>query len=110
MVSQSVDLRGASIVVSIFLSRIDAAPVSTTSSARTAALPSARKWNGKFPWDWRVIVNAKLKKLLFDREILVADGLAFLELKRRTPINPKVDEHPEKEGFSARIREGVTGL
>lgn len=78
------------------------------SSNCTTAVRS--QMNGKFPWDWRVIINGKLDRLLYDREMLVTEGLDFPELKRRAHINPKVREHPGKEGFSQRIRRGVPGF
>lgn len=78
------------------------------SSNCTTAVRS--QMNGKFPWDWRVIVNGKLDKLLFDREMLITQNLPFPELKRRAFINPKVREHPQKEDFSNRIRENVPGF
>ncbi len=63
-----------------------------------------------FPMDWRVIFNGQLDELLYERGVLVSDGLPFAELRKRSYINPTAREHPEKEGFSERIREGVPGF
>ena len=78
-----------------------------TSNCTTAV---RSQMTGGFPFDWRIIVNGKLDEMLYDRGLLVTGGLPFQELKRRAFINPKVREHPEKENFSTRIRENVTGF
>jgi len=78
-----------------------------TSNCTTAV---RSQMTGGFPFDWRIIVNGKLDEMLYDRGLLVTGGLPFEELKRRAFINPKVRQHPEKENFSTRIRENVTGF
>lgn len=65
---------------------------------------------GGFPFDWRIIANGKLDAMLYDRGLLVSEGLPFAELKRRAFINPKVRGHSGKEAFSDRIRLGVPGF
>lgn len=78
------------------------------SSNCTTAVRS--QMTGGFPFDWRIIINGKLDEMLHERGLLVTGGLKFDELKRRAFLNPKLREHPEKAGFSERVREGVTGF
>ena len=66
--------------------------------------------DGEFPWDWRVFVNGTLDELLYERGMLETAGLTFPELHKRALINPKVSEHPGKEGYSERIRTGTPGF
>lgn len=78
-----------------------------TSNCTTAV---RSQMTGGFPFDWRIILNGRLDEMLYERGLLVTTGLSFPELKRQAYINPKVREHPEKEGFSARIRKEVPGF
>lgn len=78
-----------------------------TSNCTTAV---RSQMTGGFPLDWRIIINGRLDEMLYDRGLLVTGGMDFKELKRRALINPKVREHSEKENFSKRIRENVTGF
>ncbi|MDP4721987.1 MAG: DUF4105 domain-containing protein [Akkermansiaceae bacterium] len=75
------------------------------SSNCTTAVRS--QMSGGFPWDWRVIINGKLDELLYERGMLKTAGLPFPELQKRALINPKVSAHPNKDGFSERVRSGT---
>jgi hypothetical protein len=76
-----------------------------TTSIRTQAPAEDR-----IPWDWRLLVNGKADELLYERHLIVTDGLGFPELKQHSWINNvahAVDKDPD---FSRRIREGVPGF
>ena len=78
-----------------------------TSNCTTAV---RSQMSGGFPFDWRIILNGRLDEMLYERGLLVTSGLPFPELKRSAYINLKVREHPGKENFSERIRNGVPGF
>jgi hypothetical protein len=48
--------------------------------------------------------------MLYERGVLVTEGLPFPELSRRALINPQARAHPGVAGFSETIREGVPGF
>ena len=62
-------------------------------------------------WNWQVLANGKLDKLIYDRGAFVGD-LPFEELKKRAYINPvaRTVMDIEDPGFSRRIREGHPGF
>ena len=63
-----------------------------------------------FPMDWRVILNGKLDALLYERGILVTDGLPLAELQRRALVNAEARAHPGRTGFSEAIRQNRPGF
>lgn len=78
-----------------------------TSNCTTAV---RSQMSNRLPMDWRIILNGKLDAMLYERDILVTDGLPFAELSRRAHINPQARAHPGAEGFSEMIRKGVPGF
>jgi hypothetical protein len=60
-------------------------------------------------WDWRLLLNGKSDKLLYQRGDLVGD-LPFAELKQRAHINPAARAADAAADFSQRIREGRPGF
>lgn len=78
-----------------------------TSNCTTAV---RSQMTNRFPMDWRIILNGKLDAMLYERGVLVTEGLPFAELSRRALINPQAQAHPGVEGFSEKIREGVPGF
>lgn len=78
-----------------------------TSNCTTAV---RSQMTNRFPMDWRIILNGKLDAMLYERGVLVTEGLPFAELSRRALINPQARAHPGVEGFSEKIREGVPGF
>jgi len=78
-----------------------------TSNCTTAV---RSQMTNRFPMDWRIILNGKLDAMLYERGVLVTEGLPFKELSRRALINPQAQAHSGVEGFSEKIREGVPGF
>lgn len=62
----------------------------------------------RFPFDWRIIVNGRLDELLYQRNILVTDGLPFNELRQRALIKPTTNA--DSETFSDHIRRNRPGF
>jgi len=63
-------------------------------------------------WNWQILANGKLDKLIYDSGAFVTDGLPFEELKKRAYINPVAREvmGPDDPDFSQRIRKGRPGF
>lgn len=78
-----------------------------TSNCTTAV---RSQMTNRFPMDSRIILNGKLDAMLYERGVLVTEGLPFAELSRRALINPQAQAHPGCEDFSEKIREGVPGF
>lgn len=78
-----------------------------TSNCTTAV---RSQMTNRFPMDWRIILNGKLDAMLYERGVLVTEGLPFAQLSRRALINPQARAHPGAEEFSEKIREGVPGF
>ena len=64
----------------------------------------------RIPWDWRILLNGKGDELMYERHMIVTDGLPFAELKRRALINPAARAANDAPDFSARIRAGRPGF
>ncbi len=62
------------------------------------------------PWNYQLILNGTLDKLLYDRGRLVTGGLPFPELKRREHINAAAQAANRSLDFSALIRAGRIGF
>jgi hypothetical protein len=63
----------------------------------------------RMPWDWRLLLNGKGDELMFERGMLITDGLPFAELKRRARINERAHAAGDSPAFSALIRVGAPG-
>jgi len=61
-------------------------------------------------FDWRLLVNGQLDKMLYEKQALVTGGLTFKELREQAFINEAAVAHPQAEGFSQAIRKGRVGF
>lgn len=75
---------------------------STSIRAQRTALDRA-------PWDWRMLANGHLDKLLYERGA-IATNLPFADLKSKVHINSAAAAAADAGGFSRRIRDGVPGI
>lgn len=62
----------------------------------------------KVPWDWRMLINGKFDKMLYDNQMLLNDR-PFEELKKQSLIND-VANRAGFENFSAEIRSELPGF
>jgi hypothetical protein len=67
-----------------------------------------RQRRGKMSWDWRILFNGTLDKMLYDWGRLYT-GLPFQELRKASWINERANAANE-ESFSAEIRKGLPGF
>jgi len=61
------------------------------------------------PWNYQILLNGTLDKLLYDRGRLVTGGLPFSELKQHEHINAAAQAANQSPDFSALIRAGRVG-
>ncbi len=82
---------------------------SLTANCTTSYLRQAS--TGKRPaFDYRIILNGFMESLLYERGVIVTDGLPLEELIRRASINEAAGKAREDPAFSERIREGLPGF
>jgi hypothetical protein len=62
------------------------------------------------PWNYQLLLNGSLDRLMYDRGRLVTGGLPFPELKQRAHINAAAQAAGESPDFSALIRVGRVGF
>jgi Domain of unknown function (DUF4105) len=62
------------------------------------------------PWNYQLVLNGTLDRLLYDRGRLVSGGLPFSELKQREHINAAARAADSSPDFSALIRAGRIGF
>jgi hypothetical protein len=74
-------------------------------TAIRALHPSAQQ----APWDWRILVNGFLDRMLYERGLLAGD-LPFMELRAQALINKRAQEAGDAPDFSQRIRAGLAGF
>jgi hypothetical protein len=63
--------------------------------------------NERIPFDWRMLLNGKGDELMYERHVLVTDGLPFAELKARSLINARAKAAGDSPEFSKLIRVGL---
>ena len=76
----------------------------------TTAIRSQHDANKRAPFDWRMLVNGFMDEMLYQNGGVVADGLAFPELKTRALINAAARAADQSPDFSKLIREGRPGF
>src|SRR5947208_4572234 len=59
------------------------------------------------PWDWRILFTGKGDELMYERHLIVTDGLSFAELKTRSLIDTRAIAADDSPDFSKLIREGL---
>ena len=64
--------------------------------------------HGRLAWDWRILFNGTLDKMLYQRQRLF-QGLPFDELKHRSLINESANRASEQD-FGQEIRAGLPGF
>ncbi len=62
------------------------------------------------PWNYQILLNGTLDKLLYERNRLVTGGLAFPALKQQAHINAAARAANQSPDFSALIRVGRIGF
>ena len=60
--------------------------------------------------DWRILLNGKMDRLMYERGELVTGGLSFPELKAQAHINSAARSADDSSDFSRLIRDGRIGL
>ncbi|WP_411826506.1 DUF4105 domain-containing protein [Luteolibacter sp. AS25] len=65
---------------------------------------------GGFAFDWRIILNGRMDKMLYDRGMFETGGLSFKDLKEHNFVNPAARKHPQIEGYSDHIRKDRAGF
>ena len=74
-------------------------------TAIRALHPSAQQ----APWDWRILINGFLDRMLYERGVLAGD-LPFEELRAQALINKRAQEAGDAPDFSEKIRVGLAGF
>ena len=74
-------------------------------TAIRALHPSAQE----APWDWRILINGFLDRMLYERGVLAGD-LPFEELRAQALINKRAQEPRDALDFSQRIRAELAGF
>ncbi|HEY5752609.1 MAG TPA: DUF4105 domain-containing protein [Chthoniobacterales bacterium] len=64
----------------------------------------------RLPWDWRILLNGKGDELMYERHVIAAGGLSFVELKKQALIDMVARAADAAQDFSRRIREGRAGF
>ncbi len=64
--------------------------------------------NGKMSWDWRIVLNGSVDKMLYEWGQLY-QGLPFDQLKKLSWINDRANS-AQAASFSRQIREGLPGF
>jgi hypothetical protein len=73
----------------------------------TTSIRSQHPTNERVPWDWRILVNGKGDEMLYQRKLIVTDGLRFPELKQRSLINERARAADKEPDFSRLVREDL---
>ena len=73
----------------------------------TTAIRSQHPPGERMPWDWRILLNGKGDEMLYERHMIVTDGLPFAELKAESLINPRAQAAGASPDFSKLIRVGL---
>lgn len=76
----------------------------------TTAIRSQLAHTARSPFDWRLLINGKMDEMLYDRGVLMTDGLPFAELRKRALINPAAQAADQDPEFSLQIRENRPGF
>lgn len=76
----------------------------------TTAIRGQHPAGRRHAWDWRMIVNGKADELLYERGLIVTDGLSFSELRNRALINDAAKKAGFSSDFDVQIRRGRPGF
>ncbi len=75
----------------------------------TTAIRGMQK-DHRMPFDWRLLINGLGDQMLYERDLLRADGLSFVELKAQARINEVALTAQDSPDFSGDIRRGRAGF
>lgn len=75
----------------------------------TSILRHTTPFNPDARFDWRLIANGYLDEMLYERGKL-DQTLPFVELKKKSLINPRAQAADQASDFSRRIRVGLPGM
>jgi len=75
----------------------------------TTAIRTQRAAADRGPWDWRMLLNGHLDRLLYERGTIVTN-LPFAELKQISHINSQARAADKAVDFSHQIRKGLPGF
>jgi hypothetical protein len=76
----------------------------------TTSIRAQHPESDRIPWDWRILVNGKGDEMMYERHLIVTDGLSFPDLKRQSLITQRARDADQDPDFSRRIRLGVPGF
>lgn len=75
----------------------------------TGILRHTNRFNPEASFDWRLIANGYLDEMLYERGRL-DQTCPFVELKKRSLVNPTAKSVATTEDYSRRIRQGLPGM
>lgn len=61
-------------------------------------------------FDWRLLVNGQLDRMLYEKKAIVTEGLSFEELRQQALINETAKARPDAQDFSRSIRQNRAGF
>ncbi len=76
----------------------------------TTAIRAQHSREKRLPWDWRMLVNGLMDRMLYDLGALETGGLGFEELKVQALVNESACKAMADANFAALIRTGRTGF
>jgi hypothetical protein len=76
----------------------------------TTSIRTQHPSNERLPWDWRILLNGKGDELMYERHLIVTDGLPFAQLKTRSLIDNRARAANDSPDFSQLIRVGLPRL
>ena len=82
----------------------------TKNCTTTLSRQLASDVNNPHPWNYQLILNGTLDRLLYERGRLVSGGLPFRELQQREHINAAAQAADGSPDFSQLIRQGRIGF
>lgn len=77
-----------------------------TGNCTTAIRYHIQRVVGPRPWDWRILANGRLDRLLYDRGTITT-SLPFERLRRESDITERAKAADQDPLFSQRIRQGL---
>lgn len=66
--------------------------------------------NEREVFDWRILVNGHFDTFLYDKGMLVTDGLSFKDYNDQAKINEVAEEVDDRNKFSEKVRENRVGF
>jgi hypothetical protein len=76
----------------------------------TTAMRGQRPAKKRSPWDWRLLINGKVDRLLYDLGLIETAGLDFVTLRSRAKINQAAQQAGDDADFYRAIRQQRPGF